>query len=135
MEYVQGFRTSRAFPAKMNPHTPKKHNIIGLGPLAVPCPWDREGLATPVSIILQHIIAQLIARVGDGGRTGLPTKMNPPTPPPTPKQIIGLGTPRCSLSMGPRGSCYACVYYITTYHSPADTTRRGWGEKGGSCMC
>ena len=108
------------------PHPPKNKNNW-FGDPSIPCRWAREGLAMPVSIILQHIIAQLIARVGDGGRRGIPTTMNPPTPPPTPNKIIGLGTPRCSLSMGPRGSCYVCVYYITTYHSPADTTRRGWG--------
>ena len=30
------------------PKTPQKNNPIGLGLLTVSCPWDPEGLATPV---------------------------------------------------------------------------------------
>ena len=45
------------------------------------------------------------------GSRGSPTKMNP-------KNNIGLGAPHCSLSMSPRGSCYACsrvLLYIYIY--------------------
>ena len=39
---------------------------------------------------------------GPRGWRGSPTKMNS-------QNTIGLAAPRCSLSIGPRGSCYICI--------------------------